>query len=384
MVTITVVSPHLDRPEISELLNLEANDQYVRASLFARVLNSDMLDERFVRRAPIARRLLYKPLPRIVSHLLEAIIVKDRYDAIISWSEHVGLPLAMLLKLTGSRIPNVILASWISKPKKAMLMKFASSHIDRLVLMSSVQRDFAVNVLHMPSSKVVLLKWPVDQKFWRPMDCQTDMICAVGAEMRDYPTLIEAIRGLDIRCHIAAGTQRFVQHCTVKAVQKASRLPTNITVGRRTFTELRALYARSRFVVIPLLPSDTDNGSTSILEAMAMGKAVICTRTKGQVDVVQDGTTGILVPPGDSKAMREAIQHLWEHPDEAEKMGRAGREYVEENHTLDEFVGRVRELVEAAIDERRKLLASMGTHPKAVKSSSIKTTKQKHAWPQKN
>jgi glycosyltransferase involved in cell wall biosynthesis len=365
MVTITVVSPYLDRPEISELLDLEANDRYVRASLFARVLNSDMLDERFVRRSPIARQLLYRPLPRMVSHLIEAIIVKDRYDAIISWSEHMGLPLALLLKLTRSRIPNIILASWISKPKKAILMKLASSHIDRLVLMSSVQRDFAMNVLHIPSSKVVLMKWPVDQEFWRPIDCQTDMICAVGAEMRDYPTFIEAIRGLNISCHIAAGTQRFVEHSTVKAVWKVSSLPNNIRVGRKTFTELRALYARSRFVVVPLLPSDTDNGTTSILEAMAMGKAVICTRTKGQVDVLQDGTTGIFVPPGDLKAMREAILHLWEHPDEAEKMGKAGRKYVEENHTLDEFVVNVKELVQTVIDQRGKSLASGATYRRA-------------------
>jgi glycosyltransferase involved in cell wall biosynthesis len=372
MVTITLVSPHLDRPEISELLNLEANDQYVRASLFARVLNSDMLDERFVRRAPTARRLLYKSLPSIASHLLEVLIVKDRYDAVISWSEHMGLPLALLLKLTRSRIPNVILASWISKPKKAVVLKYTYSHIDRLVLMSSVQRDFAVNALHIPPSKVVLMKWPVDDKFWRPMDCQTDLISAVGGEMRDYPTLIEALRGLDIRCHIAAGTQRFVQHSTVKAVWKVGALPSNVTVGRKTFTELRKLYAQSRFVVIPLLPSDTDNGSTSILEAMAMGKAVICTRTRGQVDVLQDGRTGIFVRPGDPKAMREAIQYLWEHPDVADKMGRAGRKYVEENHTLDEFVVNVKELVQTVIDERRKVLTSTETYPRVLKSSSVK------------
>jgi len=353
MTTMMLVSPGIERPEWCELLRLEAADQYIRASLFARTLNSDILDERFLKRAPLLRRFLYRPLPTMASQLLEAFVVKRRYDALISWSERLGLPLALLLKLTGSRVPNVVLASWISKAKKAILLKHVHSHIDRLILMSSAQWDFAVNSLHIPASKVVLLKWPVDQKFWRPIKCPTDMICAVGSEMRDYLTLIQAMRGLTIRCHIAAGSHRSVEYSTVKEISGLSSLPSNITVGKKTFTDLRALYARSRFVVVPLLPSDTDNGTTSILEAMAMGKAVICTRTKGQVDVLQDRRTGIFVPPRDPNALREAIEYLWEHPDEAERMGMAGRKYIEEHHTLDEFVQRVKAIVEQVIDEQK-------------------------------
>ena len=103
-------------------------------------------------------------------------------------------------------------------------------------------------------------------------------------------------------------------------------------MGKRSFAELRRLYARSRFVVVPLLPTDNDNGITSILEAMGMGRAVICTRTRGQVGVVIEGETGLMVPPGDARALREAIQYLWEHPDVAERMGRAGRQRVAPLH----------------------------------------------------
>ena len=72
--------------------------------------------------------------------------------------------------------------------------------------------------------------------------------------------------------------------------------------GRKTFAELRALYARSRFVVVPLLPSDIDNGITSILEAFAMGKAVICTETAGQIGVLEHGVNCLRVPPFDVEA----------------------------------------------------------------------------------
>jgi glycosyltransferase involved in cell wall biosynthesis len=286
-----------------------------------------------------------------MAQIAEAMVIKGRYDAVITWAELLGLPFAALLKLTGVRIPHVTISSWISKRKKAEVLKRVHPYISRIVLMSSVQRDFATDVLKIPPSRIAFLKWPVDQQFWRPTDCVQDMICSVGAEGRDYVTLIAALKGLPMHCHLAAGTHRSVLHSTVRAITEISPLPENVFVGKKSFMELRALYARSRFVVIPLLPSDTDHGATSILEAMAMGKAVICSRTKGQKDVIQEGKTGIFVPLKDPGALREAIQYLWDNPDVAERMGTAGRRHIEEHHTLDRFVSSVKGVVEEAIEE---------------------------------
>ena len=119
-----------------------------------------------------------------------------------------------------------------------------------------------------------------------------------------------------------------------------------------SLTELRKLYARSRFVVVPLLPSDTDNGVTVILEAMAMGKPVICSRTRGQVDVIQEGVTGLYVPVGDADALRSAILSLWNEPSRAQQMGRNARAYVEKNHTLEKFTATTRSAAEASLDGR--------------------------------
>jgi glycosyltransferase involved in cell wall biosynthesis len=69
-----------------------------------------------------------------------------------------------------------------------------------------------------------------------------------------------------------------------------------------------------------------------------MGKAVVISRTRGQVDLIRDGEQGIYVPPGDPAALRAAITYLANHPEETERMGRAGRALVEERHTLDAYV----------------------------------------------
>jgi glycosyltransferase involved in cell wall biosynthesis len=98
-------------------------------------------------------------------------------------------------------------------------------------------------------------------------------------------------------------------------------------------------------VAVPLHQADFDAGVTTITEAMAMGKAVITTRTRAQVDVIRDGLHGLYVPPGDPRALRQAIGYLLENPEEAERMGRAGRQQAERWHALDHYVRRVATIV---------------------------------------
>jgi glycosyltransferase involved in cell wall biosynthesis len=276
-------------------------------------------------------------------------VQRKKYDAILSWDARLGLLFAALMKLTGVRVPHMVMFSWISRPKKAMVLKFVHTHIDRMFVWSSVQRDFLLERMRIPPGKVVFCSGRVDQRFFRPIERETDMICSVGREMRDYVTLIRAIRDLNIPCHIAVSVIPGVKDAWITDIEREGSLPPHITVGNRNYHDLRELYARSKFVVTPLFPTDTDNGITSLLEAMAMGKAVICTRTEGQRDIVTDGVNGILVPPFDVGALRSAVERLLAHPEEAARMGKAGREFVERSHNLDLFVEKVRSSTEEAV-----------------------------------
>jgi glycosyltransferase involved in cell wall biosynthesis len=180
------------------------------------------------------------------------------------------------------------------------------------------------------------------------------MICAVGREMRDYATLVEAIRDWNVPCHIAAKVDIGKTDPWMTDLRDADKLPPHITLGTKPYPELRDLYARSRFVILPLYPTDTDNGVTAMTEAMAMGKAVICTKVDGQRDVLVDGVNGIFVPPRDPAALRKAIEYLWSHPEECDRMGREGRKRVEQFHTLERFVDGVQGAIEAAVAEVRR------------------------------
>jgi glycosyltransferase involved in cell wall biosynthesis len=80
---------------------------------------------------------------------------------------------------------------------------------------------------------------------------------------------------------------------------------------------------RSAFSVAPsLLP---ESFGIVALEAAAAGKAAIVSAIGGLKDVVADGETGILVPPGDREALRAALRLLCEDPETRERMGEAAR-----------------------------------------------------------
>jgi glycosyltransferase involved in cell wall biosynthesis len=99
---------------------------------------------------------------------------------------------------------------------------------------------------------------------------------------------------------------------------------------------------------MPLEDVEFQAGITTILEAMAMEKAVVCTQTRGQTDVVVDGVNGIYVPPGDSAALRGAITKLLDQPAMAVELGKAAREFVERDCDVRSYARHLADVVNAA------------------------------------
>jgi glycosyltransferase involved in cell wall biosynthesis len=280
------------------------------------------------------------------------------YDAIVTWGEKLSLAMLMQQQLASASKPHIAMMYQFEKPNIRVPLSVLKKNLHSVVTWSSVQRRALIDRIGFPPERAYLIRHYVDQVFYSPRPAEDDMICAVGAEMRDYATLLEALRGTDLRCHIATdhvripGRLRLLNDRRVAISDIVAQADTHITKGRMPLTELRDLYARSRFVVVPLMPSDTDNGVTVILEAMAMGKPVICSRTRGQVDVVEEGVTGLYVPVGDAAAMRAAILSLWNEPLRAQEMGRNARALVEKHHTLERFTATARSAAEAALEGR--------------------------------
>jgi len=87
-----------------------------------------------------------------------------------------------------------------------------------------------------------------------------------------------------------------------------------------------------------VLPSLSEASGIVLLEAGALGVPVVATAVGGIPEVVEDGVTGILVPPGQPAALADAVTRLLRNPILARAMGVAARERVEREFTLERMI----------------------------------------------
>jgi glycosyltransferase involved in cell wall biosynthesis len=102
---------------------------------------------------------------------------------------------------------------------------------------------------------------------------------------------------------------------------------------------------------IHVFPSQCEGSAKVTYEAAACGLPQITTQEAG--DVVVDGIEGMIIQPGDIDALADAIQHLYDHPEVVERMGRAARKRVVENFTWDHFRERLLGAYEMAMTMAR-------------------------------
>jgi glycosyltransferase involved in cell wall biosynthesis len=113
-----------------------------------------------------------------------------------------------------------------------------------------------------------------------------------------------------------------------------SRVPT--ARGFVPHDELQHLYARAAVVACP---SRREGFGVACLEAMAHGKPVVATGVGGLRDLVVDGETGLVVPPRDPKALREALRRLLADPELRLRLGKAGRLRAQESFSWESVTG---------------------------------------------
>jgi len=339
----------------------------------ARRLGADLLDWSAVWRNPLLR-LLASLVGLAVVQAWLAFRRRGDYDVLLTDGEHIGIPLALLLKLARAKTAHVTIGHRLSTPKKRAFFRWlrVQSHLNAVVLHSRYQYDFALDQIGISPKQIALLPYQVDPDFWRPMPAVEErLIASAGLEHRDYPTLFEAVDGLDARLVVAAASHWSKQKNTALGVDR----PANVAVASYNYHQLRDLFARAAVIAVPVDDVDFQAGITTILEAMAMGKPVIVTHTYGQTDVIEDRRlvtrgaeersrpvsllrdvaeeadvpiepNGFYVPPKDPAALRRAIAFLLDHPEHRARLGAAGRRAVERLMTVDQFAERIAQVIE--------------------------------------
>ena len=120
-------------------------------------------------------------------------------------------------------------------------------------------------------------------------------------------------------------------------------------LGQVPHHEVVELVNSALAVVVPSVWADPC--PTVVLEAMAAGRPVVAAASGGIVDMVVDGRTGFLVPPGDAEALAGALATLVRQPQTATAFGIAGRDRARE-FTVSAVVARIEQMYSEAIRRR--------------------------------
>ncbi len=159
----------------------------------------------------------------------------------------------------------------------------------------------------------------------RPMVLYTGRIQSVKGSL----ILLESVTSVaqafpQVRYVIAGGRHLSISEETwTRALDQDNRRAHVTLLGHVPWRELAAWYQQATLFV---MPSYYETFCISCVEAMAFGLPIVATTAGGLPEVVQDGVTGILVPPGDSQALSDAIVELLRNPERCQRMGQAGRE----------------------------------------------------------
>ena len=100
-----------------------------------------------------------------------------------------------------------------------------------------------------------------------------------------------------------------------------------------------------------VLPSLWEGLPNSVLEAMAAGLPIVATRVDGTTEAVQDGATGLLVPPGDPSALAGALAEVLREPERAKAMAARGREVAETDFSLEDTISRFEAVYRTTLSE---------------------------------
>lgn len=140
---------------------------------------------------------------------------------------------------------------------------------------------------------------------------------AGGNYDRDYRTLLEAVRAVDVPVWIA--TTRSEILADVEA-------PANVRVQGTTVEGFRQAMAGAKLIVVPMQKGLLHSGGQqTCLNAMLLGKPTIAVGRRWAIDFITDGEDGLIVDYEDPQSLRRAIRWVLDHPEAARRMGERAR-----------------------------------------------------------
>ena len=232
------------------------------------------------------------------------------------------------------------------------------NHLDRLALkkfsaLAAVSDEVAQRLLDsgVPAEKIKTIANGVDVQAFEhgeqppALSVTGDKVVGMVARLdlqKGFKYLLRAVREL---CNLFDGLKVVIvgegpDRKAIEAMVEEYGLQSSVVLAGQ-LSNMPAVYAAMDIFVLPSL---NEGLPMTILEAMAASRPVVATRVGAIPKVIHDGENGLLVNPGNSEALRDAIASLLSDPDRCRRMGEKAHEWVSRNYTSEAMALKYRQL----------------------------------------
>ena len=292
------------------------------------------------------------------STVLPSLRQLNRADVVLSTVDTVGIPLMLLAQARVVRPPFVYAA--IGLPER--LAQLRSSRMQRLyakalagasaiVVYSEHEADILERWVGERGARVPVefVPFGVDVEAFRPTDSSPAVdVVSIGADPhRDFDLLLAVARELP--------DTRFLAVVTADRARSLRGAPANVSVeSDLPFDDMRRRLVSARAVALPVCENSYSGATTVLLQAMALGKPVVVTRTAAIASGygLEEGKNVRLVAPGDPAGFARALAEVLGDDEHARALGSRARATVESGLTWDRYVKRMEQLLVAAAARR--------------------------------
>jgi len=226
--------------------------------------------------------------------------------------------------------PIVKAKSWL----RETLARLFYRGMDHMIFFSEKLMQDSLQSKKADPTRMSMVHWGADLTFYDslPHPLQKKGFISTGKELRDYKTLTEAFNhtGQPLTLYTQKEQESAFTNLEIKE-------NIDLNFGTRLMPyELSLLVAQSQCVCICCKESNYTVGLTTVVEAMALGIPILCTRNPQMpMDLEAEGC-GIYLEPYDTAGWERAIRYIVEHPEEAKEMGRKGRLLAEKYYNVEQ------------------------------------------------
>ena len=286
---------------------------------------------------------------------IKALRADEPPKAFVVHTDPEVIALAVVQLITRKRVP-IILCGFIYTLRKSCLLTWLRRHYFRMVLgltrgvicHSTLETIRYRRIFVLESLRLAVVPFALNVEIPPTIKIhEGGYVLSAGRAERDYGLLSEAWSGLPLRLKIV---------CDTEAPLRSVKTSQNIELLRRCFgSDFKRQIAGADFVVVPIKDRQLSAGQMVLLQAMALGKPVIITRTPTTEEYGEHLKTLYFVDHGSVESLRNAILTLANDPKLRATIGTAARAHYERNHTVSAYANGVLSAVENLLSDEHTI-----------------------------